>query len=177
MPETMVPIHRLKDLANGLFPEDLSWAIANRQDIFWRFRLHPVQLRGSKYAKLRQFIRNYVACHPNTEWEQSSTLPLPSIALHCAGNISMASSACYDAAAMGLKSLMLCPTLQSGGINELLFEDLLQEGYIEKHTSSKKLILDWVDKVKKTTPRLLNIEDDAAWDEATSWVLKAGKLS
>ncbi len=164
-------------LDNGLFYEELSSVIINRPDIFWRFRLHPVQMREAKYSQLRDFLAEYVSHTPNTEWEKSSTLPLPSLALHCSGNISMASSACYDVASMGLKSLMLCPTLQKGGVNQLLFEDLILEGYAKKGIPSRKLISDWVDTVQKTTPRAMDLDDDQAWNETTNWILQTGNLS
>tara|TARA_A100001391_G_scaffold125291_1_gene85470 strand:+ start:17243 stop:18529 length:1287 start_codon:yes stop_codon:yes gene_type:complete len=163
-------------LKNGLFYEELALAVAETPDIFWRFRFHPVQLRERQYSNLIKYMVQFVSQHPNSEWKQASTLPLPSVASICSGNISMASGACYDVASMGLKSLMLCPTIQDGGVNEAFFTDLVQEGYAVKDAANKDRILSWAQSVEATKPRLSNLHNDRDWDDAEKWMLKRSQL-
>ena len=113
----------------------------------------------------------------NCEWNQASHLPYPSIAMLCSGNIGMSSTSCYDAAAMGVPSLMLCPTVQPGNIHGDWFLDLVEEGYFTKALPNLDVINDWVDRVEPKQPRLSNLEDDAAWDDAFQWMLKESGLS
>jgi hypothetical protein len=163
-------------LSNGLFYDELKIAIEETRDsVFWHFRFHPVQYRQAHYEHLRVFMDEFVRQHPNTEWEEASRLPFLSIASKCSGNISMSSMSCYDAAYVGVPSLMLCPTLRPGGIYEDLFDDLERESYVTKASASVEIIKSWVAKVERKEPRLSNLMDAFAWEEAIDWlVVKSG---
>jgi hypothetical protein len=163
-------------LTNGLFYEELADIIGSDRDVFWCLRLHPVQITKEKYRELRDFLDRFVKDNSNCEWIQSSSLPFPVIAANCAGNISMASMSCYDAAAMGVPSLMLCPTIQPGGVHEDWFEDLVEEGYVTKNKVDKKLLQNWVQAVEKIEPRLSNLNDEDSWENAVEWLLSESGL-
>lgn len=163
-------------LKNGLFFEELAAIVAEDKDIFWRFRFHPVQLRNQKYEHLLHFMDDFVSKNPNAEWKESSLLPFPSVATHCDGNISMSSMSCYDAAALGVPSLMLCPNVLPGGIHEDFFTDLEEEGFVIKEPISKAQIHSWIQNVEKLPPRVSNLEDDQAWEEAVTWMLSSSGL-
>ena len=119
---------------------------------------------------------DFVNKYPNTEWKESSFLPYPSIVRSCAGNISMSSMSCYDAAAFGVSSLMLCPTINSGGIYEDWFVDLEEEGYLQKSKANFDLIKSWVASVKKQEPRISNLDDNQSWDIAFKWMIDSSNL-
>ena len=158
-------------LSNGLFYEELADLIKSEQNVFWCFRLHPVQMALDKYRDLRKFLDGFVKANINCEWIQSSNLPFPIVAASCSGNITMASMSCYDAAAMGVQSLMLCPTIQTEGIHEDWFEDLVNEGYVTKQRVDRLFLKKWVQSTEKIEPRLSNLNDEASWKCAIDWIL------
>ncbi len=132
-------------LKNGLFPEELVDAIQLAGDeYYWIFRLHPVQLRGERSGRYRKILRNLCGKFKNCEWEIGTTIPLPLLLRSCHAHISMISMTAYDAAFMGVRSLMLCPTLRSGGANELMFADLKQRGYLELGSFDANAIVSWL---------------------------------
>lgn len=163
-------------LQNGLFYDEIADLVRERRDIFWCFRLHPVQIHSAAYKGLRIFLNDFVETNYNSEWKMSSTLPFPTVAMSCQGNISMSSMSCYDAAAFGVTSLLLCPQVQKGAIYESWFNDLESEGYVCKMPVNKSTIEKWVDKVKKRDFRLSNLHDEESWIVAMDWMLKESGL-
>jgi hypothetical protein len=157
-------------LKNGLFYDQLIDCVKKNPQIFWCFRFHPVQLQPGKYQALRKFMDDFVLDNFNCEWRQSSFLPFPTVAFECSGNISMSSMSCYDAASVGIPSLLLCPTIQLGGIYEDLFNDLVDEGYVKKMRIDENYLNSWVNEVNKVRPRLSNLLDDSSWERATSYI-------
>ena len=163
-------------LSNGLFFDEIGELVSEQPNIFWHFRFHPVQLRKRCYNYLLRYMDDFVLRHSNSEWREASRVPFPEMAVHCDGNISMSSMSCYDAAAMGLPSLMLCPTVQESGIHYTRFIDLEDEGYVTKANVNKEAIKDWVQRTHKMKPRLSNLADDDAWERAVQWMLQKSGL-
>lgn len=163
-------------LKNGLFYEEIEQIVSEEKDILFRFRFHPVQLKNKKYKFLIQFMDDFVARYPNSEWKESSFLPYPSVIINCDGNISMSSMSCYDAAAFGVNSLMLCPTILPGGIYEDWFLDLEKEGYLIKSKVIYEFIHDWILKTKKQKLRLLELNNQDNWNVALDWMLSKNIL-
>lgn len=156
---------------NGLFFDEISDLVSEEPNIFWHFRFHPVQLRMKRYKKLLDFMDNFVLLHQNSEWVEATRVPFPVIAMHCAGNISLSSMSCYDAASMGVPSLMLCPTVNKGGSYQDYFIDLENEGYVTKAKVNKENIRNWVYQTRKVKPRLSNLEYVCGWEDAVEWML------
>jgi hypothetical protein len=163
-------------LDNGLFPKELAEVIDDRPEIFWHMRLHPVQMRSARYTALVARLEDFVSARLNTEWRRASSLPLPSIVAHCAGNITMSSMSSYDAAAMGVPSLFLCPSVREGGIYQDYFSDLLAEGYAVKEPISKESISRWILAVDQMSPRVGDLDDDIAWEDGICWLLESSGL-
>ena len=163
-------------LKNGLFYDEIGQLVAEEKEIFWHFRLHPIQLRSPVFRGERQFLNEFVSRHSNADWVNSSNLPLPSIArlLDCA--VSMTSMSSYELAAMGVPTLLMCPTIQKGAINQDKFTDLESEGYVTKSTINKEMLRNWVHQTEKMKPRLSNIDDDGAWEDAVEWMLRKSDL-
>lgn len=164
-------------LRNGLFFSEIEQLVKKYQNVAWYFRLHPVQLREPRYRYLIKFMEDFVKKYTNSEWKQASHLPLPSIAMHCSGNISMSSMACYDVASIGLKSLMLCPTVQVGNIHSDWYSDLVNDGYVTKAPHELAVIEEWINSVEPVAPRLSNLEDDTAWQNALLWMIERSGLN
>lgn len=169
-------IHYKDILQNGLFFSEIEQLVKKYQDVVWYFRFHPVQVSERRYRNLIKFMEDFVKKYTNCEWKQASRLPLPSIAMHCSGNITMSSMACYDVAAMGLKSLMLCPTVQVGNIHGNRYLDLVNDGYVTKAPRELALIDEWVNSVEPVPPRLSNLEDNTAWENALQWMIDQSGL-
>lgn len=164
-------------LKNGLFYDELAEVVSKtKEDVFWHFRFHPVQLRGNSYRHLISFMDSFVSENPNTDWKIASKIPLPSVLTHCDGHITMSSMSCYDAASMGVNSLVLCPNMREGGLWSDYFTDLVEEGYVRKEPVSVDMLLDWVKNVSKNKPRLGNLLDKDSWDNALSWMLQKSGL-
>ena len=169
-------VHLANILNNGLFFDEIGELVKKNPTIFWRFRFHPVQVRMPRYKNLIKFMDQFIFDNPNAEWRESSRLPFPSVALRCDGNINMSSMSCYDAAASGVPSLVLCPSVQKGGIHQDLFIDLEVEGYITKTEVNQRVLEKWVQQTHKVKPRLTNLEDDGAWEDAIAWMLQKSAL-
>ena len=119
-------------LTNGIMPESIINIISYTQEsINWYFRLHPKHLRNqAKYSKHFNLLNNLKKSFKNVEWEISSLIPLPLMIESVSGVISMSSMVPYDAAKCGVKSLILCPTINEPDANPN-FKDLISEGFTE----------------------------------------------
>jgi hypothetical protein len=136
---------------NGLFDEILLEVIREtKEQILWRIRLHPVHLRKKGYDWVRKYITEICETHSNCEWEETSRAPLPVVALKSDCHVTMISMSSYDCAYFGLNTLALCPTLQQGGKNEMMFNDLVENEFLVKGGPNKTQIMEWL---KSTTRR------------------------
>lgn len=152
-------------LPNGLFPAEILKLIEILgKDYFWCFRLHPEQLRSSRYKYQKKILKNITEQYKNCEWELSSTLPLPLLLSHCSGHITMSSMSTYDAAFMSVKTLLLCPTLSKGRKNQNMFEDLLISGYASKCLINQTSILEWVQQVMPSDAPF-STKSAESWDD------------
>ncbi len=137
-------------LRNGLFPEQLIDVITRtEEEVFWLFRLHPVQLRNASYSHHRELLRNMCKSHKNMEWVQSSRHTLPTLLMKADGHLSMISMTSYDAAFLGVPTMLLCPTLQLGGAHAHMFNDLFDAGYVQRGRFDVESIVVWSKEVHK----------------------------
>lgn len=145
-------------LENGLFYPVIEDLIQKRSDILWRFRLHPVQSRKRKYSKTKRLITDLCSKYKNTEWFESSTLPIPSILQSCIGHITMSSMTSYEAANFDVPTYAMCPTLKSNGHKCNLFEDLVKNGMLVKGEPTISDINDWINQLRINKKRFLKDE-------------------
>lgn len=151
-------------LTNGLLHNELLKAIRETKDsVFWCLRRHPVQVRSSKYDYQIKFLNAIVSENPNVEWEESTRITLNSILPSCDGHLTMFSMTAYDAASMGIKSLLLCPTLKEGRENSKFFSDLEQLGYVVKTEPNVNYIIEWVTDICKSNPFSLSEATTSNW--------------
>jgi hypothetical protein len=140
-------------LKNGLLPEEIIDAIReSKGKIFWRIRMHPVQMAQKKYHWVRKFLTALSINHSNLEWEDSSRVPLHSLLATCDAHITMNSMSSYECAYSGVKTMALCPTLRSGGVAVKMFEDLVASGYLLKESPDKAKILNWINQTARCQP-------------------------
>ncbi len=164
---------QIKDiLSNGIIHEELLNVIEEtKSEVFWLLRLHPVQLRSRKYNHQKQYLNHLLRNNPNCEWEKSSVLPLPLLLKYSDGHISMSSMTAYDAAFMGVKSLMLCPTLINDGINATMFADLRETGFVELCGFCFKSIKKWVLGVQRADKPFASDSSNDDWNDAVKCML------
>lgn len=159
-------------LPNGLLHDELIRAIALTPSVLWLFRLHPVQLRRRYYHQQRQFIDRLTKTYTNCEWQQASTLPLPLLLSCCHGHITMTSMTAYEAAFLGVPSLLLCPTLQSGACYEYMFQDLRQAGYATLGAFNAEAIAAWAHAAQRRNQPFQTEKGDD-WETTVAWMLGA----
>lgn len=162
-------------LENGLYYQFLENVIKETQhSVYWRFRLHPVQYtQPEKYHRQVRILNELTSKYDNTEWKQSTELPLPSLLSTISGHLTMCSMASYEAAYLGIPTLALEPLLRADTIYSDMFEDLVSKGYLIKRKASEKQILDWVASVEKKNPLLSNIYDN---NSVISWLADKSNL-
>jgi hypothetical protein len=161
-------------LSNGLIPDSIIQIIENTQDnINWYFRLHPKHLRNkNKYAKHFNLLNKLKNNFKNVEWEISSLIPLPLMIETVSGVISMSSMVPYDAAKCGVKSLILCPTINDPDANPN-FKDLISNNFAEyKDFKDQKSIYNWVLSVNRIeNPGNFNISSEN-WENILEYIFK-----
>jgi len=160
-------------LPNGVIAEGLIDAIRNtRRTVFWFLRLHPLQMRNKfQYRRHIKLVNTIIDENSNAESSISSTCELRTILSHCTGHVTMMSSTSYEAAFMGVPSLLMCPTLAPGGIKEGHFSDLREEGFAElKVNPRSEEIIDWALKAKRKKPKMYG-EGAEDWGEVLKWML------
>lgn len=155
-------------LNNGILSEAIIEAIKETEnEIFWWIRLHPVQLRGRNYRHHKEFLENLSSRFKNCEWREASSLPLPALLQQCDGHITMISGSAYDASFFGVPTLLLCPTLQKGGVHEKYFSDLKTSKKAILGKLSPKDIIEWVKYAHRlpenTESKNMSIEDVIKW--------------
>lgn len=157
-------------LNNGMFYDELANVVRQTSnDVFWRFRLHPVQYRNPKrYKKLLSFIDDFVHQHPNCDWKESTYKPLPALLKNCSGHITMYSMTSYEASYFGVPTLALSPTLKEDGVHSSMFSDLIKNGYLQKEKATVSNIINWVQNTKQKPPMLNNLSDKI---DITNWLL------
>jgi hypothetical protein len=159
-------------LKNGIIHEELMKTIEETQsEVYWLLRLHPVQLILPRYKYQKLLLDDIVKRFSNCDWKRSSELPLPLLLKYVNGHISMASMTAYDAALMGIRSLMLCPTLKANGMNSLIMADLRDSEFVQLGDFSAKNIKDWVLNVRKADMTYQNFNEEKKMDEAIEWML------
>lgn len=159
-------------LPNGLYPEALEDAVrGSRTQINWLFRLHPVQMKNRRYRNDIRMVRTLCDKYENASWDGVAEAPLPALLSRVDGCLTMCSSAAYEAAYLGVPSLLLCPTLRTGGFNSKMFDDLVDGGFALKQEATLTSILSWAEQVQRRRPLLSNLENEQAWTDALATMM------
>jgi hypothetical protein len=119
-------------LPDGIMAPALQKVIRTCPDVTWLIKWHPVQLRDPDCFRR---VRNYIKTNLSTPANHVVDIDLDPIQDALAMSdlmITMCSMAVYEAAAQGVPSLALCPSLKKGGVYEKYFQDLEKEGILKK---------------------------------------------
>jgi len=103
-------------VTNGVMPDALEKTILNTAISYnWLLRLHPVQIRGSESAMVKNYLTKTFG-HLNTvEWQQCSEVPLPVVLKWSNLHVTYNSTTTTEAAWMGLYTGLLDPEICPGG--------------------------------------------------------------
>ena len=93
--------------------------------------------------------------------------------MQCDGHMTMSSMTSYEAAFMSVKSLMLCPRLQSNDDHNSYFRDLIELGFAELgSTFDSDEIAAWASCAHRLSNKFsTSISSDTAWNSAIEWML------
>ena len=144
--EKMVRVHEGK-AHNGFIPKAVEEAVLATSDIIdWRIRLHPNQLYGFARDEVSRFESYFddTFGQSSVEWQSVSYLPLPMLLSHTDLHISWSSSVCIEAANFGLRSLIYSPDLLPGSSHPRYYEDLVEDGYVDKIELDAVAIKHWI---------------------------------
>ncbi|MCG9579476.1 hypothetical protein L1D14_25035 [Vibrio tubiashii] len=111
-------------LDNGVIHDSLLSLIENNIDWMFFIRLHPIQMIRPWYKRHRQLIQQLSDTYENVEFEYASSSPLSIMLKKVDLHITMSSCCTGEAAELGVPTLLLCPTLEQGGVNYGLFREL-----------------------------------------------------
>jgi hypothetical protein len=141
-------------IENGvLLDEILDLIMGSHGRVYFRIRLHPVQLRSKGLEKnIKKYLNSRLMGFDNWDCNYSSEFPLSIVASDCVGGITMSSSAAYELAMMGTETLALCPTVQKNGFQANVFEDLERDGYVKKMLIADVINSNWIYSVEKKLP-------------------------
>jgi hypothetical protein len=140
-------------IPNGVIHPALDAAIealAGRGIAVW-LRLHPIQMTAPGYRHHRRIVHALAQRHAHVEYERPTALPLPLVLEQVSGHITMCSSSVGEAAAAGVPSLLLCPTLHPGGAHAGMFRELESAGHARFGTLDAEAIVDWIESLPPRT--------------------------
>ncbi|ENQ3286661.1 hypothetical protein VCSRO184_2666 [Vibrio cholerae] len=148
---------------NGIIHKAILDIINENDDILFFIRLHPVQLVRPWYFKHRDFIHYLSKRYNNVECDYASSVPLKKLLCDVDLHISMSSSCTGEAADYMVPSLLLCPTLQYGGVNYGLFRELNEKDnkLVQFGTLNKEFISNWIE---NTPVRNSGVESNSSMD-------------
>lgn len=133
-------------LSDGLLPNGLMDSVRDtRMTHFWTVRMHPVQVSssGEPYRSQRAYLHRLAEENPNMSVDFGNKFSIYQALEKSNRHLTTMSMAVYEAAQMGVPSLAL-----SKGIpcEDLFFNDLEAEGWVEKGDDCSKTILEWIAK-------------------------------
>ena len=131
-------------ISNGILHQSIKNIISSNKNLFWKIKIHPVQLRYKRYKKHLKFFKRLVEDSENCEITNSSKETLKSCLENSAVHITMSSGSVYEALALQKPTLLLCPSLKKGNSNHGLFSCLQNNSLVTFGTLDEKYIFDWI---------------------------------
>lgn len=136
------------DIPNGFIHPALERFILETLDTYnWRVRLHPNQLQGFASNEAPEFARYVERTYPRgaLEWEITSAMPLPLLLSRTDYHVTWNSSVCLEAAAFGIRSLLMDAKLLPGNQWEEYYKFLSDLGYAQKIVPLYDNVKSWFD--------------------------------
>jgi hypothetical protein len=133
-------------IPNGILHPALEAAFAapESKDIRFLVRMHPIQMTKPGYRHHLRYIQKLAERLPNVEYAEASARPMPLLLDEVDAHITMSSASVGNAAAVGVQSLALCPTLHEGGAHFGFFRELEASGMVTFGSLDTAAILSWI---------------------------------
>jgi hypothetical protein len=161
-------------LSNGLIPDIvLNCILQSENRVLWYIRLHPVQKQHLRIGKVPHWLKllSSLGSQKNVIVDLDKDFSIFSLSKSVNAHITMSSFTSYDFAALGIKTLALCPTLNAGGINESFFQDLKNLGFVELGDLKNIDVLEWLENCQRVMPCELLYNSDLIEDLNESNIL------
>lgn len=100
-------------LENGIIPTAIVDLFKQTPDVLWILRAHPVHFNNRRFTNIIGRLASYESQFANVAFGCVQGARLSSVLELADGQITMSSATCYEAAAIGKKTLALCPSLVS----------------------------------------------------------------
>lgn len=122
-------------LKNGIIPDVILKIIDAKPETKFVIRLHP-KMKIEEYADFVERVEEMFSRYPNSTIDYCETDNLKEAILDSKIVVSMYSTISFEAANLGRKSVVMCPSLLKGGINHGMFNFLQEKNvcqYIGMH--------------------------------------------
>ena len=128
-------------LENGIIPCSILELIKEKTDKNFVIRLHP-KMVTSEYTKFVQRVEKLFLKCPNTKIDYCTDNDLTDTLLNSSLVVSMYSTISFEAANLGIKSVVMCPSLLDGGRNQGMFDLLYNHDVCRYIHMNDKIELD-----------------------------------
>jgi hypothetical protein len=135
-------------IPNGILHPAIETAMAmtDRSEVAFLVRMHPIQMIAPGYRHHRRYVEALAARFSHVEIERATAQSLPLLLDEVSAHLTMSSSAVGEAAAAGVPSLALCPTLKPGGAHAGFFSELEHAGLVTFGELDARAIVSWIER-------------------------------
>jgi hypothetical protein len=139
---------------NELFPFELQKTIVETTSTHdWIFRLHPVQLRGSRYRQQRAYLRNFTDKYTNAKSYEVQQIPLPMLLKRSDYHMSPGSGSTAEALKIGVPSLVLDNKSSALDQVRIGYQQEIDERKVTIWNSTTEHLLEWLNTATRFSPR------------------------
>jgi hypothetical protein len=105
--------------------------IKSSPNVFWRLRLHPVQLKFAK-KRVDSILTNVFSNNRNIDWLLYSSLSFGAAISGCNGHMTVGSASALDAFQNSVPTILIgCPGVADIKKAELYFSEYIQSGVVK----------------------------------------------
>jgi hypothetical protein len=120
-------------------PTPLVNLIKASPDVFWRFRLHPVQLKFAK-KRIDAFLNKTFYENKNIDWNSYSSLSFGAAIKGCNGHMTVGSASALDAFQNSVPTILVgCPGVADFEKAQMYFSEYIKSGFV-KYIDGKDLL-------------------------------------
>lgn len=125
-------------------PSHMVNLIKSSPDIFWRLRLHPVQLKFNS-NRIVSYLDKIFSDHNNIDWKSYSYLSFGAAITGCNGHMTVGSASALDAFQNSVPTILVgCPGVADAATADLYFSEYIQSGVV-KYVDEKDLSAESLD--------------------------------
>jgi len=112
-------------------PTQLVNLILSSPDVFWRLRLHPVQLKFAN-KRIVAYLNKVFLGKNNIDWSSYSSLSFGAAIKGCNGHMTVGSASALDAFQNSVPTILVgCPGVADAKTADLYFSEYIQSGVVK----------------------------------------------